>query len=194
MSGFTSKQGKLLVQLARQTIGEKLGRPQSAAAAADLEQQLNDDIFQAHRACFVTLTIADRLRGCIGSLAAVEPLTVNIEKNAINAAFHDPRFKPLSAAEFEQAAIEISVLSEPRTLEYSGRQDLLRKLRPGVDGVIIRKDNASATFLPQVWEQLPEPHQFMTHLCTKAGLSPRAWQDSDLEVKTYQVQYFKEDH
>lgn len=194
MTRFNSNQGGLLVQLARQTIGEKLNQPQAGKKLAAIGELLNDAPFQAHRATFVTLTIAGQLRGCIGSLAAVEPVTVNIKKNAINAAFHDPRFQPLSASEFQQVCVDISILSEPAALEFSGEKELLTRLRPNVDGVIIRKNSASATFLPQVWEQLPKPQQFLSHLCMKAGLSSKAWRTSDLEVSTYQVQYFKEDH
>ena len=193
MERFTKEQGKLLVELARRTIGDKLGQPQAAEQLAELSDRLRKDPYQVHRATFVTLSKAGQLRGCIGSLAAMEPVTVNLSKNALNAAFHDPRFQPLSADDFGQIEIDISILTEPTPLEYSTAQDLLDNLRPGVDGVIIRKGAASATFLPQVWEQLPTAQQFLSHLCMKAGLSSKAWQDSELEVETYQVQYFKEE-
>ena len=194
MTRFNSNQGRLLVQLARQSIAEKINQPQAGGELAAIGEQLKDDHFQAHRATFVTLTIAGQLRGCMGSLVAVEPVTINIKKNAINAAFHDPRFQPLNASEFEQVLVDISILSEPAVLEFSDEKQLLAKLRPHIDGVILRKNSASATFLPQVWEQLPKPQQFLSHLCMKAGLSSKAWQTPDLEVSTYQVQYFKEDH
>ena len=86
------------------------------------------------------------------------------------------------------------MLTEPQSLFYDGADDLIAKLRPNVDGVILRKGYASATFLPQVWEQLPKPEAFLTHLCLKAGLSADAWRKSQLEVQTYQVQYFEEPH
>ena len=194
MTRFNSHQGNVLVQLARQTISKKIGQSQAAQNLTAIEAQLKDDIFRAHRATFVTLTIAGQLRGCIGSLVAMEPITVNVKNNAINAAFHDPRFQPLDAAEFRQVRIDLSILSEPSPLDFSDARELLTKLRPQVDGVIIRKGPASATFLPQVWEQLPDPHQFLSHLCMKAGLSSKAWQTLDLEVETYQVQSFKENH
>ena len=109
------------------------------------------------------------------------------------AAFHDPRFSPLSDQELEQVTIEVSVLSEPEPLTFQDGEDLLTKLRANVDGVIIRKGRASATFLPQVWEQLPRPEDFLSHLCAKAGLSSDAWKLSGLDVMTYQVQYFEEE-
>jgi AmmeMemoRadiSam system protein A len=116
-----------------------------------------------------------------------------IKRNAVNAAFHDPRFAPLKADELDQVGIEISILTEPQPLEYRGSKDLLTKLRPHVDGVILRKGKASATFLPQVWEQLPKPEHFLSHLCRKAGLSADTWEKTQLEISTYQVQYFEEE-
>ena len=179
-----------MVRLARRTIGDELGQVQAENAIGTT--RLRDDIFQAHRATFVTLTLDGQLRGCIGSLSAVEPVTANIRKNALNAAFHDPRFSPLSVDEFARMSIDISILSKPVALAYSDADDLVEKLRPGIDGVIIRKDIASATFLPQVWEQLPKAQDFLGHLCLKAGLSSQAWRSGDLEVQTYQVQHFEE--
>ena len=88
----------------------------------------------------------------------------------------------------------MSVLTEPQILDYSDPEDLIDKLRPDIDGVTIRKGHAAGTFLPQVWEQLPEPRTFLSHLCMKAGLPSDAWQQGDLEVETYQVQYFQEPH
>jgi len=117
---------------------------------------------------------------------------MSIQRNAINAAFNDPRFPALSLIELDQAAIDISILSKPRELEYSGGNDLLEKLRPNIDGVIINKGLARATFLPQVWEQLPRPQDFLAHLCRKAGLSPDEWKRGELGVSIYQVQYFHE--
>jgi AmmeMemoRadiSam system protein A len=191
MSGFSKHQGQLLIRLARQTIGNKLGQSQSERS--ETANQLKGDIFEAHRASFVTLTVEGQLRGCIGSLAAVESVAANVKKNALNAAFHDPRFPPLSGDEFDKVSIDISILSEPVELAYGDANDLLAKLRPGIDGVIIRKDTASATFLPQVWEQLPKPQDFLGHLCMKAGLSSQAWRAGDLEVQTYLVQHFEEE-
>jgi AmmeMemoRadiSam system protein A len=190
MSGFSERQGKLMLKLAREAIADQLGRDLSGSAVD--QDQLKNEIFKAQRATFVTLSLEGQLRGCIGSLTAAEPVAINVKKNAVNAAFHDPRFSPLSAEEFDRVSIDVSILSEPVPLVYSDADDLLAKLRPAVDGVIIRKGAASATFLPQVWEQLPAPQDFLGHLCLKAGLSSKVWRRGDLEVLTYRVQHFEE--
>ena len=161
-------------------------------ASEDLLAALDDDRFKLPCGTFVTLKIKGQLRGCIGNLTATETVLDGVKRNAINAALHDPRFSPLSQDELERTQIEVSILSEPRPLAYRDGQDLIKKLRAHVDGVIIRKGHASATFLPQVWEQLPGPEDFLTHLCKKAGLPAEAWKNSELEVLTYQVQYFEE--
>ena len=189
---FTEKQGQLLVELARKSILKKLtgNSPHSESDTPTLA--LNDDIFQAHCGTFVTLKIQGQLRGCIGNLTATESVLEGVKRNAVNAAFHDPRFASLSVAELDRTEIEVSILTIPQPLAYRDTQDLIQKLRINVDGVILRKGHASATFLPQVWEQLPRSEDFLTHLCQKAGLSPDAWKRSELEVLTYQVQYFEE--
>ncbi len=182
-------QGQALIKLARQTIAEKLGKKSISVDPMTLD----DSAFQAHRGTFVTLTIDKQLRGCIGNLDAGESILAGIKCNAINAAFHDPRFSPLNAHELDQVDIEVSILTEPEPLEYGNSKELLSKLRPHTDGVILRKGSASATFLPQVWEQLPRPEQFLSHLCMKAGLPGDDWKKSRLEIMTYQVQYFEEE-
>jgi len=189
---FSREQGQALIELARQTITEKLGQRVSRTAFPSLTQTLQDKNFQAHCGTFVTLKIQGQLRGCIGNLTSTETVIDGVKRNAVNAAFHDPRFSPLSNQELEQAKIEVSVLTEPEPLAFHDGEDLQKKLRVNVDGVIIRKGHASATFLPQVWEQLPQPRDFLSHLCMKAGLSSDAWKSSELDVMTYQVQYFEE--
>ena len=186
---LSKHQGQALGRLARKAIMEKLGL-KSAKTESD---PMTDSCFQEHRGTFVTLTINKQLRGCIGNLESTEPIMAGIKRNAVNAAFHDPRFAPLKADELDQVGIEISILTEPQPLEYRGSKDLLTKLRPHVDGVILRKGKASATFLPQVWEQLPKPEHFLSHLCRKAGLSADTWEKTQLEISTYQVQYFEEE-
>jgi AmmeMemoRadiSam system protein B/AmmeMemoRadiSam system protein A len=193
-SQFDEEQGRMLVKLARQTISQKLGVDTIEPADNDSVSAMGDDCFKLHCGTFVTLKIKGQLRGCIGNLTSNETVVDGVKRNAINAAFHDPRFSPLSKDELNRTQIEVSILTEPRPLAYQDGQDLIRKLRANVDGVIIRKGHASATFLPQVWEQLPKPEDFLTHLCMKAGLPSDAWQNSDLEVSTYQVQYFEEGH
>ncbi|MFO7665851.1 MAG: AmmeMemoRadiSam system protein B [Desulfobacterales bacterium] len=189
---LNEKQGQILLKLARKTISEKLGiklKQEQVSPASDFE----DKSLQRKSGTFVTLKIRNQLRGCIGNLDASEPIIEGVKRNAINAAFNDFRFSPLTAKEFENVEIEISILSEPRPLAYKDNEDLINKLRPGIDGVIIRKGRASATFLPQVWEQLTRPEEFFSHLCSKAGIPSDSWKNSKLEVLTYDVQYFEEE-
>ncbi|MGD9231272.1 MAG: AmmeMemoRadiSam system protein A [Desulfobacterales bacterium] len=178
-----------MVKLARQTIAERLGK-KSITVDPDA---MTDIAFQDHRGTFVTLTINKQLRGCIGNLDATESILAGIKRNAINAAFHDPRFPALKAHELDRVDIEISILTEPKRLEYGDSKDLLSRLRVHVDGVILSKGASSATFLPQVWEQLPRPDKFLSHLCMKAGLPADDWKKSRLDILTYQVQYFEEE-
>jgi MEMO1 family protein len=188
---FTKDQGKVLVTLARKTIQETFGV--QSASNPKLSEALADKAFNAKTGTFVTLTIDNQLRGCIGSLEGRESIVEGVKHNALNAAFRDPRFPALTKKELDKVHIEVSVLTEPKPLAYTDANDLLKKLRPGIDGVIIRQGYAAATFLPQVWEQLPEKEDFLAHLCMKAGLSSDAWKKGKLEVQTYQVQYFEEE-
>jgi AmmeMemoRadiSam system protein B/AmmeMemoRadiSam system protein A len=190
---LTPQQGQVLVRLARHTLMEKLGRRPPTPEAQTLSAALTEQAFQTCRGTFVTLKAGGRLRGCIGNLSGLESLAAGIRHNALNAAFHDHRFSPLKAAELDRVAIEVSILTEPTPLAYQDGDDLLAKLRVGVDGVILRKGPSSATFLPQVWDQLPDPAAFLTQLCRKAGLPGDAWRTTRLEVATYQVQNFAED-
>jgi len=189
---LNGKQGQILLKLARNTISEKLGIKPVQGQAPPLSES-EDKELQRKSGTFVTLKIRNQLRGCIGNLGSSEPIIEGIKRNAVNAAFNDFRFSPLTAKELDKVEIEISILSEPRPLEYRNGEDLINKLHPGVDGVIIRKGHASATFLPQVWEQLKHPEDFLSHLCNKAGLSSDSWKNSKLEVLIYNVQYFEEE-
>ncbi len=143
-------------------------------------------------AVFVTINERSSLRGCIGSLVAYRPLIEDLIANAKSAAFGDPRFPPLRPEEFEQITIEISLLSEPKPLEYSDIEDLRGKIHPGVDGVVLKLDNRQATFLPQVWEDLPDFDQFFAHLCLKAGL-PANCLEYHPEILVYQVEKWSEE-
>lgn len=184
---LTPGQGQTLVRLARNTLQHKLLGEKTI-------EESDDPALQRYSGTFVTLKIGGNLRGCIGNLSANEPLAQGVRHHAIQAAFHDPRFRPLSKAELARVSIEVSVLTEPQPLAYQNADDLIAKLRPHVDGVTLSKGFARATFLPQVWEQLPRPEQFLSHLCMKAGLEADAWRQGDLEIETYQVQYFEEPH
>lgn len=191
-STLSPDHGRLLVQLARQTLmahfGLSLPRDQTVA----LHDGLKDDAFQTVCGVFVTLKLAGQLRGCIGTLEGQEPLASGVATQAVNAAFHDPRFSALKPKELDRVSIEVSVLTRPQSLAYTDADDLVVKLRPYIDGVTISLDYAGATFLPQVWKQLPRPDDFLSHLCMKAGLDRDAWRKGKLHVETYQVQYFEE--
>jgi len=193
-SELSPDQGQKLVELARLTLMERFNRTLSEGQVADLEGRFDDEAFQAHSGTFVTLKIGGQLRGCIGSLVGREPVADGVRSNAVNAAFNDPRFSRLTNKELDRITIEVSVLTTPQPLEYSDSEDLIAKLRPGIDGVTIRKGPTGGTFLPQVWDQLPHPETFLSHLCMKAGLPADAWMQGELKVETYQVQYFEEPH
>jgi AmmeMemoRadiSam system protein A len=185
---LTEEQGKYLLDEARKTIQKAL---------FDEEEQKIEDaglpaVFNQRRGTFVTLTIGGNLRGCIGHIIPQESLIEGIRVNAINAAFKDPRFRPLDREEWKRVRIEISILTDPKPLSYSNADELLKKLRPGIDGVILKKGYRQSTFLPQVWDQLPRKEEFLNHLCLKAGLDGDEWKKGGLEVSTYQVQAFEE--
>ncbi len=143
-------------------------------------------------ASFVTLTIDDDLRGCIGALEATQPLVQDVREHAIAAALSDPRFLPVAENELSSIKLEVSRLTAPVLLEYSSGEDLLKKLRPHVDGVILQHGRYRATFLPQVWEKIPDPAEFLSALCHKMGASQNLWRDTKLQVYTYQVEEFHE--
>jgi AmmeMemoRadiSam system protein B/AmmeMemoRadiSam system protein A len=193
-TSITQEQGQALVLLARKTLLERFGRKLDPDQEKRMQQALAGPTLQDKSGVFVTLKKHGELRGCIGTLQAYESIVHNVSDHALNAAFHDPRFSPLKDQELEQVCIEVSVLTKPHPLTYADADDLVAKLRPSIDGVTIRKGYASATFLPQVWEQLPRTEDFLSHLCMKAGLSSKAWRDGGLSVETYQVQYFEEPH
>jgi AmmeMemoRadiSam system protein A len=177
-----------LLKLAKDAIQEELTGKKLIDEAAWVEKYPE---LAREGAAFVTLQKDDALRGCIGSLVRYRPLIKDIIANAKSAAFRDPRFSPLSAKEFEKLSVEVSILSSPEKLDYHDRQDLRKKLRKGIDGVILRLGEKQATFLPQVWEQLPEFDAFFAHLCQKAGLGVECIEQHP-EIYTYQVEKIKE--
>jgi AmmeMemoRadiSam system protein A len=146
---------------------------------------------QESGACFVTLTQQGQLRGCIGTLEARRSLIVDVKANAVSAAMHDPRFKPLTVAELTVTAIEVSVLSPMQALRFDSEADALAQLRPGIDGVVLEFDRYRSTFLPQVWEQLPKVSEFMAHLKHKAGLPVDFWA-SGMRLSRYTLSKWKE--
>ncbi|MBU0485138.1 MAG: AmmeMemoRadiSam system protein A [Proteobacteria bacterium] len=185
---LTTEHGRELLRLARRTILKSFGADRSASP----DDEFSNEVFQEKRGVFVTIHLDRQLRGCIGNLSGTETIVDGVRRNAVNAAFNDHRFSPLTLEELAKVDLEISILTEAIILAYEDGEDLIRKLRPGTDGVIINQGGRGATFLPQVWDQLPEPENFLSHLCLKAGLSGDAWRSGNLEVKTYQVQYFAE--
>jgi AmmeMemoRadiSam system protein A len=186
---LSEKEGEYLLSMARKTIEQSLfNKSDIELSDADLSPK-----FSEKRGTFVTLTIDEALRGCIGHIIPQETLLEGVRENAVNAAFKDPRFVPLSKEEFEKIKIEVSILTEPKLLQYSDSEDLLQKLRPGIDGVILIKGSSQATYLPQVWDQIPDKREFLAQLCIKAGLDWNEWEAGKLNVFTYQVQAFEED-
>jgi hypothetical protein len=159
--------GHALLTIARSAIAERLGLSRLGEASHETLQQPG--------ATFVTLKHSGQLRGCIGSLQAVRPLGVDVRDNAIAAAFRDPRFAPLAADEFEDTSVEISLLSAGERIEVANEDDLVARLRPGVDGLILEYGLHRATFLPQVWEKLADPREFLAALKQKAGLPEGFW-------------------
>jgi hypothetical protein len=140
-------------------------------------------------ASFVTLHLTGQLRGCIGSLEAFRPLVTDVAENAFSAGFRDPRFPPLRPHELGGLGLDISVLSRPEPMSFSSEQDLLRQLRPHRDGLILQAESRRGTFLPSVWESLPEPARFLQHLKLKAGLTPGYWSE-DIRVWRYVTESF----
>ena len=175
--------GHVLLSQARKAIADELGQPAPAA--------LTDPRLDGCGATFVTLTKGGELRGCIGSLNAHRALGIDVRENAVAAALSDPRFPPLSADEFNKVRIEVSLLSEPEFLEFRDEADALAQLRPGVDGVIFFNGCQKATFLPQVWEQLPDKASFMGALKQKARLPVDFW-GPNVMIATYQVDKWHE--
>ena len=186
---YSAEERKFLLGLARQTLKSvvtngSLPDVQSRDLAAKLAER---------KACFVTLTADGALRGCIGHILPQESLHKAVMDNTCNAALRDPRFLPVRLDEVDRIKIEISVLTEPKPLEFSSPEDLLSKLRPYEDGVVLHVGPGMATFLPQVWAQIPDKVQLLNHLSQKAGCEPSAWRGKDTSVSIYHVESFEED-
>lgn len=184
MPATTEDRGLTLIRLARSAIAHRFGQdPGEPAKPSWLDRP---------GATFVTLTQHGKLRGCIGSLEVHRSLGEDVEVNARAAAFNDPRFPPLSKAELPDTCIEVSILSEPTPMHFASREDALHQLQPGIDGIVLEYGSHRATFLPQVWEQLPEPGQFLSQLMLKAGLPAYFWSES-IRLYRYSVEKYKEE-
>jgi len=186
---LTLDEQKTLLRIAREAIeyrvrGEKLPPIQKETLSPSLKEE---------GATFITLTIQGQLRGCIGALEAYQPLVDDVREHAVAAALEDPRFPPLGEAELSRIQIEVSRLTRPVPLEYTDADDLLSKLRPHIDGVILKDGLRRATFLPQVWEKIPDPSEFMNNLCYKMGMVHHHWRNKHFDVLIYQVEEFSDD-
>jgi hypothetical protein len=180
---FIDPLGFTLLTIARNAIDERFGREVCMVTPhPDLSHP---------GATFVTLTQKGQLRGCIGSLEAHRPLAKDVADNAIAAAFHDPRFPPLKDEELERTRIEVSLLGPSEKIDFVDEADAMAKLRPGIDGVVLTHGRQRATFLPQVWEALPDPRKFLSQLKQKAGLPADFW-DDEVTLARYGVQKWKE--
>jgi AmmeMemoRadiSam system protein B/AmmeMemoRadiSam system protein A len=182
-SPFPLDAGATLLALARGAIARQLGKPAPDTARPSWLAQPG--------ASFITLKKDKQLRGCIGSLQAHRPLGQDVETNAAAAAFRDPRFKPLTADEYESVSVEVSLLSPMTPFPVESEADALAKLRPGVDGLVFQYGHHTSTFLPQVWDEIPEPRSFLIYLKRKAGLPPDFW-DKDVKLFRYTVSKWRE--
>jgi uncharacterized protein len=185
---LTTTERRTLLHLARRSIEAAVRRE----APPVPEKSAMTEALLAEGASFVTLTKRGALRGCIGALEAYQPLVLDVREHAAAAALEDYRFPNVQESELSEIEIEISRLTPAVPLEYADSADLLEKLRPGVDGVILRDGRRRATFLPQVWEKIPDRAEFLANLCYKMGEAPDLWKRKHLEVFIYQVEEFHE--
>jgi AmmeMemoRadiSam system protein A len=186
---LTSDERALLLKLARQALEEAV----RGKALPVIDLQTLPPRLREPGASFVTLTRQGELRGCIGALEPYLPLAEDVREHAMAAALQDYRFPPVQPNELSEIQIEISRLTLPQALQYESPNDLPHQLRPGIDGGTLHDGMHRATFLPQVWEKLPDPELFLGHLCQKMGASPDLWRHRKLKVQVYQVEEFHED-
>jgi AmmeMemoRadiSam system protein A len=185
---LTAEERQILLKIARQgLIAAARGLPTEEVSLEGLTPRL-----AAPGTSFITLTRHGELRGCIGGLQARYPLADDVRQHAIAAALKDYRFEPVQAGEVDEIEIEVSVLNTPEPVAYGSADELLAQIRPSIDGVILVAGPYRATFLPQVWEKIPDPEQFMDTLCNKAGVPASTWRRGEADVFTYQVESFHE--
>ncbi|MGC8856063.1 MAG: AmmeMemoRadiSam system protein A [Anaerolineae bacterium] len=185
---LSEEEKRILLQLARQALEHGVhGTKLPPLDWASLPERL-----RAPGATFVTLTVKGALRGCVGALEPYQPLAEDVREHAIAAALEDYRFPPVRPEELNRICIEVSVLTRPQPLEYATADELLSRLRPHIDGVILQDGLRRATFLPQVWDKIPAPADFLDNLCYKMGVSPDLWRRKHLDVFIYQVEEFHE--
>jgi uncharacterized protein len=178
----------VLLKIARSAIIDAVNRQ----ALEEIDLAKSSSILREIGASFVTLTIKDRLRGCVGAIEAYQPLILDVQEHAVAAALEDYRFPSVKKSEIQQIQIEISRLTPLQALTYSTSEDLVEKLRVDLDGVLIKYNGRRATYLPQVWEKVPDKDQFLSQLCMKMGAAADLWRNQKIQVYTYQVEHFKE--
>ena len=185
---LTDHDREMLLQLAREALSNGVqGNPLPLLDLGELPDQLTE-----LGATFVTLTMDNELRGCIGSLEAKRPLAEDVRVHAVAAAMEDYRFPPVNEREVDKISIEISKLTSPQLIQTQDAEDLISQIRPGMDGVILKRGIRRATFLPQVWSKVPEVERFLEMLCRKMGSPSDCWREKDVQVFTYQVEKFQE--
>lgn len=188
-NNLTERDKEILLEVARDAITAAV----SALPLPVIDVAKQPELLQEKGASFVTLTIEGRLRGCIGTMEAHQPLIMDVQEHAVAAAMSDYRFSPVRPEELAGIQVEISRLTPLTALPYHGSDQLLAALRVGVDGVLLSAGSWRATFLPQVWEQLPRPEEFLSQLCLKMGAAADYWKNHPMDVFTYQVEKFGEE-
>lgn len=187
-----NKLKKTILLFVRKTIAQALKIPFIEFTQEYLDEFNSNSFFSKNIGSFVTLHLAGNLRGCVGQILPIDSLRFTLAQNALSSAFRDTRFEMLNTDEFFKVEIEVSLLNEPVELIYKNSDDLLSKINKNIDGLIIKKLNRTATFLPQVWESLTNKEDFLSHLCLKAGLDADEWTKGNLKVEKYQVENFDE--
>lgn len=186
---LTIEEQKILLRLAR----EAMERGVRGEDLPPLDESSLPPSLREEGSSFITLTVHGELRGCIGSLESRQSLAQDVREHAVAAALMDPRFPPVRESEVSGIQLEVSRLTRPLPLEYKDADDLIGRLCPGVDGVVVRDGSyRRATFLPQVWEKISDPAEFLSNLCYKMGADPNLWRMKHLDVLIYQVEEFHE--
>ncbi len=183
MHNYNNEERKILLKIVNDAIEFSLANHRTLS----IKLASYPGKLQENGASFVTLEIHQQLRGCIGTLEAYQPLIQDVAQNAYKAAFHDPRFMPLTAEEYPLLTKHISILSKPSPIAFTSEEDLLTQIKPGIDGLILTEQGYRGTFLPSVWETLPQPKLFLQHLKLKAGLPSDYWSQT-ITINRYTVE------
>lgn len=180
MFSFSHEEEKQLLNIAYQSIEYGLAH----GTYLKVNEQEYSEGLQNHSATFTTLNYSGMLRGCTGTLEAIQPLINAVARSAYNSAFHDSRFPPLQSSELDQLNISISILSPNEKLSFTDEENLLEQIRPGIDGVVLEYNGQKGTLLPSVWESIPDKHQFISTVKQKAGFPQDFW-SNDIQVSRY---------